>query len=244
MVYLGRNNFPEAPMTSRELLWGPPAGARRGPKPRYTLDAIAEAAMTIADDEGLDAVTMQRVAERLGTTKMALYRYVPGRAELDAVMLDRALGLPPAASPGGWRSGLTSWAEAVHGRTLVRPWAVELAQRPHVPGPGELAWYERGLGAMAGLPLSGGEKLDVLALLVGHVMSIVRQEAAASAPEADLASGLVPILAERGAEYPLTSAAFAEAAALHEHGVALPFGIARIVDGIAALIDAREGTAE
>ena len=99
IVYLGRNNFPEAPMTSRELLWGPPAGARRGPKPRYTLDAIAEAAMTIADDEGLDAVTMQRVAERLGTTKMALYRYMPGRAELDAVMLDRALGLPPAASP-------------------------------------------------------------------------------------------------------------------------------------------------
>src|SRR5690606_30477758 len=71
------------------LLSTPPAPAKRGPKPRYTLHVIADAALAIADEHGLEAVTMQQVAAHLGTTKMALYRYLPGRAELDAVMLDR-----------------------------------------------------------------------------------------------------------------------------------------------------------
>jgi len=230
-------------VTTRDVLWSPPPAPRRGPKPRFTLDAVAEAAIAIADDEGLDAVTMQRVAERMGTTKMALYRYVSGRADLDAVMLDRALGDPPDAIEADWRAGLRAWAATVFARTRRRPWAVELAQRAHVPGPVELAWYERGLGAMAELPLTGGERLDVLALLVGHVLSLVRQEAAASAPEADLASGLGPILGERADEYPLTAAAFAEAATLREHDQALGFGLERVLDGIAALVVTRAASA-
>ncbi|MFT2816812.1 TetR/AcrR family transcriptional regulator [Leifsonia sp. A12D58] len=222
-----------------EFLWAQPAQGRRGPKPKFSLDAIAEVAITIADDERLDAVTMQHVADRLGTTKMALYRYVPGRAELDAVILDRVLGEPEEPRGEDWRAVLTAWTHGMHSRVLSHPWSVELAQRPHTPGPRELAWFEAGLGAMSPLKLRGSEKLDLLALLVGHVMSLVRQLAATAAPEEALAAGLAPILAARAQDYPHTAAAFAEAAQEGAQDDALSFGIERILAGISALVAAR-----
>ncbi|MFD6133913.1 TetR/AcrR family transcriptional regulator [Isoptericola sp. NPDC056618] len=223
------------------LLWRRATPVRRGPKPRFSVDGIVAAATEIADARGLDAVTMQAVAARLGTTKMALYRYVPGRVELDALLLDAALGAaPPApsvasgATGADWRAALTDWAGSVHARALARPWSVELAQRPHVPGPVELAWFEAGLAAFGDLPLTGAEKLDTLALLVGHVMSLVRQQPRGASPEGDLAAGLGPVLAEHADDYPLTAAAFSDA----EPGGrddALRFGVARVVAGVAAL---------
>ncbi|MBM7831550.1 AcrR family transcriptional regulator [Agromyces cerinus] len=228
-----------ASVAAAAFLWAQPVGRKPGPKPKYTLDGIAEAAIAVADESGLDEVSMQRVAERLGTTKMALYRYVPGRAELDAVMLDTALGAPVVAEAAQWRTALTAWAGGVHDRALAHPWIVELVQRPHTPGPGELAWFEVGLGAMAELPLRGGEKLDLLTLLVGHVMSLVRQRASAGAPEQQLAIGLASILAERAELYPRTASAFAEADDDGARDDALRFGVDRVLAGVAALVAER-----
>ncbi|MGF0114948.1 TetR/AcrR family transcriptional regulator C-terminal domain-containing protein [Promicromonospora sp. Marseille-Q5078] len=218
------------------LLWRRAASARRGPKPRFSIEGVAAAGVAIADTQGLDAVTMQSVAARLGTTKMALYRYVPGRVELDALMLDLALGEPPSGARSDWRAALTRWADRVHARALDHPWCVELVQRPHVPGPGELAWYEAGLAAVADLPLTSAEKLDALVLLVGHVMSTVRQQPRGASPERDLAARLAPVLAERADEFPLTTAAFADPSGRDD---ALRFGVERVVAGIAALVAER-----
>ena len=57
-----------------------------------SLEGIAQAGIEIADAEGIAAVTMERVADALGFTKMSLYRYVPGKNELVALMIDSALG--------------------------------------------------------------------------------------------------------------------------------------------------------
>ncbi|MFD4960928.1 TetR/AcrR family transcriptional regulator [Microbacterium sp. NPDC058389] len=231
----------EATTTSAELddpLWPRPAAIRRGPKPKFTVAQLADAGMRIADTEGLGTVTMQRIADDLGSTKMALYRYVPGRAELDAVMLDRAFGPPVPQADDDWHRALAAWAEGVHRRALAHPWSVELAQRPHRPGPCELAWYEAGLAAMAHLKLHGSEKLDVLALLAGHAMSIVRQESASEAPEQELAAAMARILADRAADYPFTVAAFADAEGAR--GDALRFGVERIIAGVDALAATRQ----
>ncbi|ETA71106.1 TetR/AcrR family transcriptional regulator C-terminal domain-containing protein [Actinospica robiniae] len=202
------------------------------------MEQIADAATAIADHDGLDAVTMQVVAERLGAAKMALYRYLPGRAELEAVMLDRALGAPDTFGDGEWASALTRWATALYERASQRPWTVELIQRPHLPGPNELGWYEAGLAALQELNLDGREKLDVLAMLAGHVVSIVRQQAAGPAPEEDLAKALAPVLMRNAHAFPLTVAAFSQPSG-SEHDDALHFGLARMVAGIEALATAR-----
>src|SRR5215207_6107774 len=78
-----------------ELLWGARRRPRRGPKPSLSVEQIVSAAVEVADDEGLAALSMQRVAERLGFTTMSLYRYVPGKGELIDLMLDAAFGRPP-----------------------------------------------------------------------------------------------------------------------------------------------------
>lgn len=222
------------------VLWRTPPTGRRGPKPRHTLNSIAEAAIAVADEEGLDAVTMQRVAERLGTTKMALYRYFPARADLDAAMLDHALGPPPALPEVRWDEALAAWATALFERATERPWSVELAQRPHAPGPHELGWYENGLTATTGLALTGGERLDLLALLSGHALSLVRQQSGGShAAEEELAGQLVPVLIAHADRYPSTLAAFMDAARTQDRDDALLFGVHRILAGIAALIAER-----
>ena len=89
-----------------ELLWGRQPAPSRGPKPAITLTGIAEAAIRIGDAEGLDAVSMQRIAGELPVTKMALYRYVPGKTELLAVMSDLAMGAPPERPGLPWREAL------------------------------------------------------------------------------------------------------------------------------------------
>ncbi len=226
---------PRAPLDGvAALLWGTSSQGRRGPKPKFTVRQIADAGIAIADQDGLNAVTMQHVADRLGTAKMALYRYVPGRTELEAVMLDRALGGPGEPADDDRRAALTRWAMDLHERAAARPWCVELVQRPHMPGPNELAWFEAGLSTMRSLDLEGAEKLDALAMLVGHVMSIVRQQSAGPTPEDDLAKALAPVLEHKAQEYPLTTAAFAQAGRTTRND-ALRFGIERMIAGIEAL---------
>src|SRR3954471_954107 len=107
-----------------DFFWAPRPSPTRGPRPTLTLDRIADAAIAIADAEGLAAVSMQRVAADLGYTKMSLYRYLPGKTEMVAVMLERAIGDPPAVG-GDWRQALTTWATALlnahrgHARALA-----------------------------------------------------------------------------------------------------------------------------
>ncbi|HMO11233.1 MAG TPA: helix-turn-helix domain-containing protein, partial [Actinotalea sp.] len=68
-------------------MWRAPEQGRRGPRPGLTVPQIVQAAIRLADAEGLAAVSMARVAEELGVTTMALYRYVGGEDQLVAAMI-------------------------------------------------------------------------------------------------------------------------------------------------------------
>ncbi|MFC7761642.1 TetR/AcrR family transcriptional regulator [Catellatospora bangladeshensis] len=116
-------------MTS-DFLWAVRAQPTRGPKPALTLDRIAEAAVAVADAEGLAAVSMQRVAADLGFTKMSLYRYLPGKAELVALMVEHAVGAPPELDPADWRTALRDWAHHLLAAYVRHPWALEATVGP------------------------------------------------------------------------------------------------------------------
>ncbi|MDI6098946.1 TetR/AcrR family transcriptional regulator [Actinoplanes sp. NEAU-A12] len=240
------------------LLWEPAVPPRRGPRPALTLEAIAGAGIEAADADGLSAVTMQRLAERLGVTKMALYRYVPGKAELVALMLDAAIGAPPFPPPGAsWRAALDAWARALYARFCHHPWALEAAVGARVVGPRELTWLERAVAAMDGTGLDGGEILDVAVILTGHVRNLAQQVTAMSAAsgtegpsagegsaesggaEGAMESALRLVLAGRQDRFPALTAALTSAATAAGRDQALDFGLDRILDGVAALIDSR-----
>src|SRR4051794_25910795 len=123
------------------VLWEPPAAGRRGPKPRVDRAQIVAAALRVADDEGIDAASMQRIAAEIGVTKMALYRHVPGRAELIALMIEAAMGRAPDTS-GSWRDGLRAWAEAMRVSFSAHRWLSAVASGARLIGPVELSWLE------------------------------------------------------------------------------------------------------
>ncbi|MFJ4677794.1 MULTISPECIES: TetR/AcrR family transcriptional regulator [unclassified Kitasatospora] len=227
------------PNAALRLLWGPPARPTRGPKPSLSLESIARAGVGIADAEGLAAVSMQRVAGLLDHTKMALYRYVPGKAELVALMVEHAAGDPPPASDAPWREQLADWAHRMSAVLAAHPWLLDALAAPRPTGPRELAWLERVVAALDGHGLSGAERMDAAVLLVGHVRTIAAQhrQSRDGSPEAELLRALGDLVHTHADRYPALAAALAEPPGGRDD--AYDFGIARILDGIAALIDHR-----
>ena len=228
-----------------ELLWGSPDRPKRGPKPALSLEQIVATAISMADADGLAALSMQRLAEDLGFTKMSLYRYTPGKAELTALMLDAALGPAPDLSEidGGWRAALHEWALRMWAGLRRHPWVVDVAVGPRVMGPNELGWLETGLSALSGTGLTGGERLDSVVLITGHVRSLAQQSTAPGAetdtPEKALNAIMTGILTDNAERFPEAAAAFASASSSSGQDDALEFGLARIFDGLAALVAER-----
>lgn len=127
-----------------ELLWEDRARSTRGPKAALTPEDVVQAAMHIADADGLAAVTMQAVAAKIGFTTMATYRYFPNKETLIDAIVDAALGSPPAPSQprAGWREEVAEWSRAKRAMLCARPWLAELpfVAAPH--GPNWLSWLE------------------------------------------------------------------------------------------------------
>ncbi|WP_246843406.1 TetR/AcrR family transcriptional regulator [Allokutzneria sp. NRRL B-24872] len=196
------------------------------------------AATAVADTEGLGAVSMQRVADELTSTKMALYRYVPGKAELVALMIDRALGEPPVLAPGGWRERLREWAMRMFTGFRAHRWLVEATVGPRVLGPCEIGWLESALLALEDTGLDGGERMDAVALVAGHVR-LMAQQGTTERPERDAAALMAGVLREHGERFPAVCSAMASAAEGGAQDQGLEFGIERILDGLALLIHRR-----
>src|SRR5215472_12355452 len=100
------------------LAWGLRGRGSRGPKPGLSLERIVAAGIEVADADGLAAVSMARVAKQLGAGTMSLYRYVGGKGELVALMVDGAMAGPPdLGAPGEtWSDGLRRWALSLRER--------------------------------------------------------------------------------------------------------------------------------
>lgn len=89
------------------LLWDPPEPKTRGRRATLTREDVVAAAVALADEGGLDALSMRRVASALNVGAMSLYTYVPGRTELIDLMIDRVyaeMDLPGAGTQ--WRPAL------------------------------------------------------------------------------------------------------------------------------------------
>ncbi|UNS97592.1 TetR/AcrR family transcriptional regulator [Streptomyces tubbatahanensis] len=170
---------------SLDLLWGRTTRDRpaRGPKPGLTLAEIVAAAIGLADHEGLAALSMRRVAAELGVGTMSLYRYVPGKDELLALMVDQVQGPADASDQrpgtprdgtGWWRERLELVAESSWKLYTDHTWLIQVDQARPVLGPHSMAGLDFALAALEGLPLSGQEKMGVLVGLDNLVLGAAR----------------------------------------------------------------------
>lgn len=224
------------------LLWRAPQVAGRGPKRSLTLHQIAATAVGIADAQGLQSVSMQRVAEELGVTKMALYRYVPGKAGLLAIAVEVAVGAAPHGStlPTGWRPGLEAWAHLLRRVWQAHPWLSGATSGDRTMGPRELAWTEFPLAVLAHSGLQASERLDVVMVLSGHVRNTTASSAAGTQPwtmSGAAGSALHHELREHGDTFPNLLANLAE---LSAHGLldnSWELGLRMLLDGLQNKID-------
>src|SRR5262245_10282258 len=238
---------------SVQLLWGlRDAGGRRGPKPSLRRDEIVAAAIDTADAEGLAAVSMARVAEKVGASTMALYRYVANKDELLLLMSDAGIDDPPVIVPasGGasWRPQLTAWAHAVRSVWMRRPWLLQIPVTGPPAGPNNVAWLEAGLTALAGTDLSSAERIEVVQVVATYLrgeawLNLDLIAASTNDPESlalDYGGPFARLLdPERFPELSAVAAEgpFGDIAApggLAEHG---EMGLGILLDGIARRID-------
>ncbi|WP_165350411.1 TetR/AcrR family transcriptional regulator [Xylanimonas protaetiae] len=159
-------------------LWTPLTPSRRGPRPTLSVDRIVEAAIELADAEGIGAVSMARVGKALGVTPMALYRHVSNKDELLARLADTIAADPPVIPEDiGWRAGLELWMRAQIDMVVARPWYLDLPLTIVLPGPNRLRWIDQAFRLLEGLPLEADEKLALIGTLAQHVLGESRVQA-------------------------------------------------------------------
>jgi AcrR family transcriptional regulator len=235
---------------SLDLLWDRDAKPTRGPKPALTLDDIVLAAIEIADADGLDALSMRRVAERLGVGTMSLYRYVPGKAELLDLMLDRVVApLDGASLSGDWRSAMAEMGRAMWRLYTEHAWLPFVDQSRPLLGPGALAGFEIALAGLDDTRLTAQQKVNVISLIETVVAAIARmRNAAYQAEERTGVSGdefwetQAPVL-----KAAMATGRFPRVAGLSEDAFAatpdefLEFALALVLDGLAGLVEGAGG---
>ncbi len=171
-----------------QQLWLSPAGPRRGRRPTFSREAITAAAVGLADAEGLEAVTMRRVAAQVGAGVMSLYSYAPDKETLLELMVDHVSGELETRDPltGDWRTDLKAIARLQRALMLRHPWLPTALATRRTLGPNTLAFLEHALAALRPTRLDGAAKLEVFSQLTGfvagHVAHEIAQAAAADSP--------------------------------------------------------------
>jgi AcrR family transcriptional regulator len=151
-----------------------------GPSPSLTVAQIVDAAVRVADEGGLDAVSMRKVGAELGVAAMALYRYVRTKDELIDAMIDRVLGDEPAERQvvGGWQAALADEAGRLRHAALSHPWVVGLLLGRPSFGPNALRYVERSMASVDGLGLTIDQMLDLTETVHAFTVGFVQAELA------------------------------------------------------------------
>jgi AcrR family transcriptional regulator len=164
------------------IIWMRPEKPARGPAPTYSRRQIADAAIKIADAEGIEAVSMRRVAAALDTGAMTLYRYVPNKDDLIAIMIDTVLGeVSGLVVTGDLRADLATVARSNRAVQLRHPWFAGTAVGRPMMGPNMLALNEAELSIVDGHGLGIDEMLGALHTLRAWTTGFVQDELAEDA---------------------------------------------------------------
>lgn len=245
------------PTRALRLLWrrslGDPQGAR-GPRAKFSVDEITNAAVALADEEGLEALTMRRLADRLGIAAMTLYTYVPGRAELVGLLVDQVAGeVPLAPMRGSTRDQLRLIARNLWEEYLRHPWLIETQSARPWFGPHISDRYEWQLSALEGLGLDDIAMDQIVTLLTSYVAGAAggkiiadRTKASSTQTDEEWWAAHAPVLEQLmdGSRYPISGRvgqAAGEAYGTGDPDLSFDFGLERVLDGIEAYIAAHGG---
>jgi AcrR family transcriptional regulator len=216
-------------------------------RPAHTRADIARAALEIADSEGFEAVSMRKVAQRLGAGTMTLYHYVRNKGELISLMSDAVMAellVPEGELSNDWRAALTQIANRSHDAFSAHHWVFQKMGEDGSFGPNGMRHFEQSLQAVVGLGLDREQIFEVIGQVDDYVFGYSlreveeREQEHGWSPEVvdffrrELDTGAYPLISEFfGDDFEAT---FDEAMELMADGARFDRGLARLLDGIEA----------
>lgn len=178
----------EAARRRISALWESPITPGSGRPARINRDQIIDAAITIADGEGLTAVSMRSVARALSVGTMTLYSHVENRQQLFDAMIDRAYANAPLPEADrSWRVSLEAYVQSSWELHRRHPWLADVNNWRPPPGPHVYDWQEAGYRALIDSGLAPARIADLLTMINNVILGFVRS---AAAEDADTRAGL------------------------------------------------------
>ncbi|WP_210418142.1 TetR/AcrR family transcriptional regulator [Ruania zhangjianzhongii] len=176
-------------------IWLRAQDGRPGPRPRYTFSEIGEAAIQIADADGLDKLSMRGVATALGTGPASLYRYVTGKTDIEDLMADRIAGeYVFAPITGDVRTDVLMILEQIRAAYRRHPWLADISTPAR--GPNGVRLLDRMVAALTPLGADAGSSMLGIALLSGWAMNFGSQESADARTDPSVGAAHVAALAD------------------------------------------------
>jgi len=156
-----------------KLGWGLVKQPTRGPKGELSVQKIVDAAIAIADKDGLAAVSMNKVASSLGFTTMSLYRYISSKDDLLMLMQDAvgAIEVPPEREDVDWREEMREYVCACVDMFVKHPWFGDISITSIPIMPNTLRIIDWVLRPLRHFPLNDYEKVAILLLISSYARS-------------------------------------------------------------------------
>lgn len=233
-----------------DLLWrehpDAPTGGTRGPRSKVTTSQAVDAAIALADSDGVDAVTVRRLAGDLGISAMALYTHVGSRDDLLVLMADavHARGTRAPHPVDDWRAAVRRAAENEMTLYAAHWWLLDVTDPRTSFGPGTIAKYDHDLHAFDGTGLGDVERDAAWTFVADFVRASARSRrphpgaADMAAAWADWSRRLAAYLGDDCALARRVGAAAGEAMnTSYSPDHAWKFGLERVLDALTSLVD-------
>ncbi|HVT00006.1 MAG TPA: TetR/AcrR family transcriptional regulator C-terminal domain-containing protein [Solirubrobacterales bacterium] len=161
-----------------DAIWARERAQPPGPQP-LSRESIVAAAVEIADADGLEAVSIRRLATKLDARPMSLYSHIERKGDLIDLMIDEVMAaavLPDGPPADDWREGLRQIAARTRETARAHPWMIATAFRRPFIGPNSLRHIDQSLAAVSSLPLAPERKRAVLLAIDTYTLGFVRWE--------------------------------------------------------------------
>ena len=216
----------------------PAAPEASPPRAPLTRDRVLRAALTLADTQGLDALSMRALGAALGVKAMSLYNHMKDKEDLLDGMVELVVSEIEAPSPAApWREAMERRAHSAHGVLMRHPWACGLLMSRVNVSPAMLSYINATLACLTragfSLPMADHAWNAMDCFIYGFTLQRLNFPFAPN-EYAAAAAGYLPSLSE--AQYPAMHALTVQVATGGHDGLqSLDFGLGLILDGLERL---------
>ncbi len=224
--------------------------ARRAGRPRageepLTRERIVEAALSLVDEEGIEGLSMRRLAKELGVDPMAIYHHLPNKRALLSALIEEVFSemrVPEPEETGSWRERVRAWARAFRAVARAHPKLVpHLASYPEAAAEATLESTEELYAAFEAAGMSPSQIVGAVGVVVDYLNGYALAEASGALGEPDEQREMLEMLDARPrGELPAMRRTL-EALPGEEQATDFEFGLDILLAGLEAATAGRRG---